>query len=1385
MKLIPYATPAAAPYFIGIDIGTNSIGWAVTDLMYKILRRKGKDLWGVREFDAAETAKDCRGYRVQRRRYRREKVRLGFLQIEFVDEIEKIDPAFFMRLAESKYYTEDKKTGTKFTLFNDPDFTDKEYFEQYPTIFHLRKDLIDNPEKHDIRLVYLAIANLYKRRGHFLNAGLSTNNDFGSIAHTFSQLMDMAETIEFPLNIDVDKIKEMEGLLANTNCTREKKKDQLISLFGIDKKDKANIELLSAICGNAFQPAKLFDYLDDELLTEELKAIQFSFIDEIEEKMDNLDSLLGCDYVDFLQAMKTVHDIGYLAGIMKSHPTLSHARVASYEKHKEDLRCLKDTIVKYCPEEYDKMFREMEWGSYSSYVNSVNAGKNKERRFGKKGKDAVFLDYVKKIIEGIPDCAEKEYILTEIANEGFLPKQLTSANAVIPNQVHLKELEMILANAERYLPFLQEKDKTGLSVSEKICQMFAFCIPYYVGPLKNTETNNAWVVRTDKSGYVFPWNLHEKVDLHATRQAFIENMIRNCTYIRGEKVLPKCSLLYEKFCVLNELNNLRINEVRLTVEQKQKLYNELFVKGNSKRVTRSKLEKYLIAEGLVAKDMTSQISGIDDDIKSTLSSYKKFYRVFGDELNNESVQAIAEDIIYWGSIMGQETKAFVEKIKENHGDILTPEQIKIISGFKFNGWGRMSKELLELPGCSKDDGEVMPLIDMMWNHSVNLMEVLSDRYTYYDELKTRTEEEIKTLQTIRYEDLDDMSLSMPVKRMVWQALNVIDEIVSVMGYPPEKIFMEMAREHGKKGKVPSRKDALLKLYKKCKKKDAFMKELQKDLESREEHELKNKKLYLYYLQQGRCMYTGKIIDVKDLSNDNLYDTDHIYARSYIVDNSIQNNLVLSDQKANKLKDNKYPIDANIQNAQNPFWDKLLKDAFITREKHKRLTATHELTDEQLAGFIMRQLVETRQGAKTLANILETSFGQGKVCYVKAGLVTDFRNDFKNILKIADNVPLGQETDDENKYYPLLKSRLVNNFHHAQDAYLNIVVGNAYHTKFTANPANFIKEFRKNPKKNHYHMHKVFYFDVKRNGKAAWIARGEDASVNIIKKMVDKNSPLITRMSYEQHGELFDATRCKAKSVNDLYIQLKESDSRLRKEKYGGYTSVTGAYYFLVEHESKGEKVRTLEVMPLYLKDKIGDNELALEKYCKENLGLINPSIRIKKIKFQSLLKIDGYYIYLSGRTGDSIALRNAVPLCLNRKWVNYITKVEKCADDGLLRKEISAANNLLLYDIITSKMNEGVFSKRPNKTPKFMGIKLKNSKENFLILTQEQQCKVLVQMLKLTTMGFTVANLVDIGLKKTTGGLKINKKLSHYKEVKLIYQSPAGMFEKELDLLTV
>ncbi|MBQ8592003.1 MAG: hypothetical protein IJ485_04575, partial [Lachnospiraceae bacterium] len=93
-------------YFVGLDMGTGSVGWAVTNNDYEVLRAHGKSLWGVRLFETANTAEERRGFRTARRRLARRNWRIDLLQEIFAEEIHKVDEGFYLRMKESRYTAE-------------------------------------------------------------------------------------------------------------------------------------------------------------------------------------------------------------------------------------------------------------------------------------------------------------------------------------------------------------------------------------------------------------------------------------------------------------------------------------------------------------------------------------------------------------------------------------------------------------------------------------------------------------------------------------------------------------------------------------------------------------------------------------------------------------------------------------------------------------------------------------------------------------------------------------------------------------------------------------------------------------------------------------------------------------------------------------------------------------------------------------------------------------------------------------------------------------------------------------------------------------------------------------------------------------------------------
>ena len=763
---------------------------------------------------------------------------------------------------------------------------------------------------------------------------------------------------------------------------------------------------------------------------------------------------------------------------------------------------------------------------------------------------------------------------------------------------------------------------------------------------------------------------------------------------------------------------------------------------------------------------TTEISGIDDGFTNKRANYCKFCRLFGVDTLTYEQEKIAEQIIFWSTVYGDTKKFVKKKIQDNYGDVLSDKQIAQAAGYKFKDWGRLSKELLQVEGIDKSTGEESTVIQKMWSDNYNLMELIeSDNFTYKQNIEEKSKVIDKTLSEIVYEDLDELYISAPVRRMTWQTILVLKEITEVMGEAPARVFVEMARDpNAEKKRTESRKNKFLALYKNCKEEE---RELYNQINKRDEADFRSKKLYLYYTQKGRCMYSGERIDLDDLFNDNLYDIDHIYPRHFVKDDSIDNNLVLVKKEINAHKSDGYPLADGIQKKCRVFWNELKSGGFITAEKYERLTRTFEFTEDERVSFINRQLVETRQGTKAITDLFKKTFPQADIVYVKAPNVSAFRQKYK-----------------------LLKCRNVNDFHHAQDAYLNIVVGNVYHVKFTKNPYNFIREYKKAPEKNPYHMDKIFNYPVVRNDEVAWQTKN-DESITMVKSMMKKNTPLVTRRNFEVHGALADQTIYGAKVAEKAsgvgYVGVKTSDERLSDTlKYGGFRKMTGAYFCLVEHTQKKKRIRTIEAVPLYLKHQL-DTKEKLEQYFVESYGYENPNVRIEKIKMYSLIKVNGFYMYLTGRSGNRLIVCNAVQMVLRQEWMMYIKEITKAigaefTDEYIEKKgTISKSKNRQLYDLLCEKHLNCIYKLRPNP----VGENLIKGKEKFDKLSILEQIYVLLQILQLSQLINQGANLELIGFSKNTGKTLTSKIISNCNEIKLINQSITGLYENEVDLLTI
>ena len=491
------------PYSIGLDIGTNSVGWAVITDDYKVPAKKmkvlgntnkefiKKNLIGALLFDAGNTAADRRLKRTARRRYTRRRNRILYLQEIFATEMNKVDESFFHRLDDSFLVPEDKR-GSKYPIFGTLE-EEKEYHKQFPTIYHLRKSLADSKVKADLRLIYLALAHIIKYRGHFLYEDTFDikNNDIQKIFNEFTGIYDntFEESSLCKENAQVEEI-------FTDKISKSAKRDRVLKLFPDEKSTGLFSEFLKLIVGNQADFKKYFDL-------EEKAPLQFSK-DTYDEDLESLLGQIGDEYSDLFVVAKKLYDAILLVGILSvkdpvTKAPLSASMIERYENHQNDLSALKQFIRRNLPEKYAEVFSDESKDGYAGYID----GKSTQEGFYK---------YIKNLISKIEGA---DYFLEKIEREDFLRKQRTFDNGSIPHQIHLQEMNAILRYQGEYYSFLKEN-------KDKIEQILTFRIPYYVGPLARGNSDFAWLTRNSDEA-IRPWNFEEMVEKASSAEDFIHS----------------------------------------------------------------------------------------------------------------------------------------------------------------------------------------------------------------------------------------------------------------------------------------------------------------------------------------------------------------------------------------------------------------------------------------------------------------------------------------------------------------------------------------------------------------------------------------------------------------------------------------------------------------------------------------------------------------------------------------------------------------------------------------------------------------------------------------------------------------------------------------------
>ena len=1365
-------------YSIGLDIGTNSVGWAVITDDYKVPSKKmkvlgnadkhfiKKNLIGALLFDEGTTAEDRRLKRTARRRYTRRKNRLRYLQEIFSEEMSKVDSSFFHRLDDSFLVPEDKR-GSKYPIFATL-AEEKEYHKKFPTIYHLRKHLADSKEKTDLRLIYLALAHMIKYRGHFLyeESFDIKNNDIQKIFSEFISIYDNT----FEGSSLSGQNAQVEAIFTD-KISKSAKRERILKLFAYEKTTGLFSEFLKLILGNQAEFKKHFDL-------EEKAPLQFSK-DTYDEDLENLLGQIGDDFADLFLVAKKLYDAILLSGILtvtdpSTKAPLSASMIERYENHQKDLAALKQFIQNNLQEKYDEVFSDQSKDGYAGYIN------------GKTTQEA-FYKYIKNLLSKFEGA---DYFLDKIEREDFLRKQRTFDNGSIPHQIHLQEMNAIIRRQGEHYPFLQEN-------KEKIEKILTFRIPYYVGPLARGNGDFAWLTRNSDQA-IRPWNFEEIVDQASSAEDFINKMTNYDLYLPEEKVLPKHSLLYETFAVYNELTKVKFiaeglrDYQFLDSGQKKQIVNQLF--KEKRKVTEKDIIQYL--HNVDGYDGI-ELKGIEKQFNASLSTYHDLLKIIKDKefMDDSKNEEILENIAHTLTIF--EDREMIKQRLAQYDSLFDEKVIKALTRRHYTGWGKLSAKLINGISDKQTGNTILDyLIDDGYSNR-NFMQLINDDGLSFKDIIQKAQVVGKTNDVKQV--VQELPGSPAIKKGILQSIKIVDELIKVMGHTPESIVIEMARENQTtaRGKKNSQQR-----YKRI---EDALKNLAPGLDSNilKEHptdniQLQNDRLFLYYLQNGKDMYTGEPLVINQLSS---YDIDHIVPQAFIKDDSLDNR-VLTNSKDNRGKSDNVPSLEVVQKRK-AFWQQLLDSKLISERKFNNLTKAERggLDREDKVGFIRRQLVETRQITKHVAQILDARFNtevtekdkknrKVKIITLKSNLVSNFRKEFK-----------------------LYKVREINDYHHAHDAYLNAVVAKAILKKYPKLEPEFVygdyqkydikryiskykdpKEVEKATEKYFFYSNllnffkeEVHYADgtiVKREnieysndtGEIAWNKEKDFAT---IKKVLSLPQVNIVKKTEEQtvgqNGGLFDNNIVSKKKVVDA-SKLIPIKSDLSPEKYGGYARPTIAYSVLVIadiEKGKAKKLKRIkEIVGITIQDKkkFEANPIAyLEERGYKN---INPNLIIKLPKYSLFEFNDGQRRLLA----SSIELQKGNELILPYHFtalLYHAQRISKISEP--IHKQYVETHQSEFEELLTTIIS---LSKKYIQKPIV---------ESLLQQAFEQADKDIYQLsdsfislLKLTSFGAPGA-FRFLGVEISQSNVRYQSVSSCFNAT-LIHQSITGLYETRIDL---
>lgn len=457
-----------------------------------------------------------------------------------------------------------------------------------------------------------------------------------------------------------------------------------------------------------------------------------------------------------------------------------------------------------------------------------------------------------------------------------------------------------------------------------------------------------------------------------------------CKYEAGERRAAKPHPLAQIFVAVSQLNNFELTKkssssinIGLTPAQKEILLMELMTQDKVEISALLKKLKYSTDEYRTNYDTQRSLSGVPfgkhiNNIFKKVKTWKSVVKT------SDSLQAKLIELYNLISDTSKEQEAIIVELK-NLG-LSEKDALGVLAYEGPKGYQELSLKAIEkvLPIMAQQAevlNEKTGEITQVWVKYDKACSQVYGSHNLYDKHQERSGKKKKLPPPA-------LVANPVVMRILTELRNVVNDLIAVHG-KPDNIHLEMARDVHANAK---RRKEMMDINhqnqdRNFKAREELLKELGRDYAKKSEITKYN----LWNDQKGKCLYSGKEINIKQLFDTGLLDIDHILPKSKTRDDSYSNK-VLCYRSENAEKGDKTIY--QWVGGTSKFEEILKRAEGLSPEKFKRIATT---SDELVEGFVTQQLNDTRYATKIARTYLSYIVPYKQVLGTRGGYTADLRN----------------------------------------------------------------------------------------------------------------------------------------------------------------------------------------------------------------------------------------------------------------------------------------------------------------------------------------------------------------------------------------------------------